>query len=262
MVMEEFDFHSEAEIRVPGWFIKPTRQASVPWPTVVFASEQGKDWAVEEPSAAAGFVEKGFALCVIDARGIGISSPRYPKAGPEFYHGEHLESGYAWAGLTIGKPVLGQRAWDLIRCLDYLETRADVDRGRITVAGERAGAVVALMGSALDDRPRAIALGHMLSDYQSVVESEEYDIALSSFVFGILPEMDLPAIVASLAPRPCLLLNVTGPRSETLGRSAVATRYKSAMDHYARLGAGGQLQIASEPDREITADLLRWIQSI
>ncbi len=260
MTMEEFDFHSEPEIRVPGWFVKPTR-ASAPLPTVVVLSEDGKDLAVDEPGEIVGLVDKGFALCAIDVRGLGICSPRYPRAGPLFYGGEHLESGYAWAGLMIGKPVIGQCVWDFMRVLDYLETRSDVDRGRIIVVGHGGGALVALMGSALEDGPRAIALGHMLSDYRAVAESEEYNIVLSAFVFGILREMDLPDIVASIAPRPCLLMNVTGPRGEILAQSAVGARYKNAVDYYSRLGAGDRLQISVQPDRDLAPNLLRWLES-
>jgi len=260
MIMEEFDFCSEPEVRVPGWFVKPS-SGSGRMPTVVFVSEYGKDWAVEEPGEIFDLVHQGFALCAVDVRGLGICSPRYPRAGPLFYAGEHLESGYAWAALTVGKPVVGQRVWDLIRSLDYLETRPDVDRGRILVVGQAGGALVALMGSALDDRARSIALDHMLLDYRALVESEEYSVGLSWLVFGILPELDVPDVIASLAPRPCFLMNVTGPRGETLAQSAVETRYQTAMSDYSRLGAGERLQISVQPDREVVPTLWKWLKS-
>jgi hypothetical protein len=257
--MEEFDFHPEPEIRLPGWFIKPSGHSG-PLPTVVYVSEHGKDRVVEEPNDISALVHKGFAICAIDLRRLGISSPRYPKAGPLFYQGEHAESGYAWAGLTIGKPVLGQRVWDVLRCLDYLETRSDVDRAHIRFLGVSGGALAALMSAVLDDRPLSIALDHCLSDFRSVVDSEEYSLNLSWFVFGILREFDLPDLVASLAPRRCWLLNTTGPRGEALSKSALEDRYKTARDSYSRLGVRDQLRFLVQPDWELTNSLVRWLE--
>jgi len=259
MTIEEFEFHPEPEIRLLGWFIKPSGHPG-PLPTVVYISEHGKNHVVAEPNDISALVPKGVAICAIDLRGLGISSPRSPKAGPLFYRGEHAQSGYAWAGLTIGKPVLGQRVWDVLRCLDYLETRSDVDQSRINLLGVAGGALAALMGGALDDRPRSIALDHSLSDFRSVVDSEQYSLNLSWFVFGILRELDLPDLVASLAPRPCWLLNSTGPRGEALSMSAIEDRYKTARDSYARLGAGDQLRFLVQPDLELTNSLVKWLE--
>ncbi len=92
--------------------------------------------------------EKGFAVCAIDLRGLGVTRPHYPSAGPAFYHGEHLHERYAWACFGLGKPLLGQRVWDFLRCLDYLESRPDVDPGRILGLGEKGAALAVLLSGA------------------------------------------------------------------------------------------------------------------
>jgi cephalosporin-C deacetylase-like acetyl esterase len=256
---ELFDFHSETEVRVPGWWIKPGGHSG-PLPTIVYVSERGKDSVADDPNVMAGLALKGFAICAIDLRGIGMAFPRNPKGGPLFYRGEHSDSGYAWAGLTIGKPVLGQRVWDVLCCLDYLETRSDVDRARLHILGIGGGTIASLMGAVLDERVKSIALSHGLVDFRSVVESEDYSIALSWFVFGLLREFDLPDLVAALAPRPCLLLNPTGPDGEGLPMLTLETKYQNAGDLYSKARASGRLKLLVQSDLEFQEALLEWLK--
>lgn len=256
---ELFDFHSEAEVRVPGWWIKPHGHAG-PLPTILYVSERGKDAVAEDPNEMASLALKGFAVCAIDLRGIGITHARYPRGGPLFYRGEHDDSGYAWAGLTVGKPVLGQRVWDIICGLDYLDTRPDVDRAHLHLLGIGGGAIASLMSAVLDDRIKSIVLSHGLADFRSVVESEDYSIALAWFAFGLLREFDLPDLVAGLAPRRCLLLNPTGPRGETLPMLTLDAKYQNALDLYSKANAEGRLKFLVQPDGEFQAAILAWLK--
>src|SRR5579862_2385454 len=257
---QSFDFRSEAEVRVPGWWIKPKGETAA-LPTIVYVSEHGKDSVAEDPSDMASVALKGFAVCAIDLRGIGVTYPRSPKGGPLFYRGEHSDSGYAWAGLTIGKPVLGQRVWDILCCLDYLETRQDVDMSRLHLIGIGGGAIASLMAAVLDDRLKSIVLNRGLADFRSVVESEDYSIALAWLVFGILREFDLPDLAAALAPRACLLLNPTGPLEETLSLQAIEAKYRNAMDVYSKADAGDRLKLLVQPDGEFRNALLDWLKN-
>lgn len=262
LTIEEFEFESEQHVRVPGWFLKP-RANPRPLPTVLYLSESGKDAVVDGPNEMEALVQKGFALCAIDQRGFGVTSPRYPSTEPLRYYdgGEHLREDFAWASLVLGKPPLGQRVWDFIRCLDYLETRPDVDRSRIHVFGARGGAVTALMGYALDRRPSSILCDEMLSDFTSVAESEDYTWGLTWFVFGILRHFDLPDIIGASAPRPCWLLNVVGPTNEVLSRTDSVMRFSPAIESYSRLSASSRLRLLVEPKEKRMEVVANWLQN-
>ena len=112
-------------------------------------------------------------------------------------HGGFRE-GYPWACFTLGKPVLGQRVWDLLRCLDYLQSRQDVDKGRIHGLGERAAALAVLLSGVLDDRLHSVLLDHPIATYRSIVESKAYSLELSWFLFDVLKHFDLPDLTALL----------------------------------------------------------------
>jgi hypothetical protein len=155
--------------------------------------------------------------------------------------------------------VLGQRVWDVLRCLDYLDARSDVDHTRVYLLGVKGGAITCLVAAVLDDRPRSIAAYHMLCEFRSVVESEEYSLALSWFVFGILPELDIPDLAASLAPKPCWVINSTGAHGEPLPKLAATARFQIAVDNYSKAGASDRLHLIVQSDGELGSALERWL---
>jgi cephalosporin-C deacetylase-like acetyl esterase len=265
--VEEFAFHSEEQIRVPGWFMKP-KGYSQPLPTILYVSENGKDAAVtedEEQGELWPVVRMGFAVCVISLRGYNETSPAFPSPCPLWYYhggGSLLRDDYAWASLILGNPVLGQQVWDFLRCLDFLESREDVDTRQIRVAGWGGGGLVSLFGMVLDERPRSLLCGHMISDYRSVVECQDYHVELSWLVPGLLRNFDLPDLVATLAPRRCFLLNALNARGDILPESIMQTRFKIARDCYASMGSPNQLQFiirAVEPRSQL---LLNWLKDL
>jgi hypothetical protein len=54
--------------------------------------------------------------------------------------------------LSMGSPVYGVYVWDLIRGLDYLETRNDIDAARVGITGASGGGAATMYAFALDDR--------------------------------------------------------------------------------------------------------------
>lgn len=255
--MEEFVFQSQPQIRIPGWFIKPAGKKG-PFPTVLYVSESGRNGVVEEPGYLDYLVKAGTAVCAIDLRGVGSTAPRHPQQGPNFYGNENLEEDYAWASLILGQPVLGQRVQDILRCLDYLATRSDVDGSQVRVLGEGGAGIAALTASALDERPRSLMLHRTLATFKSVVESKEYTVQLSCFVYGLLRELDLPDLIAALNPRTCWLLNATGPEEKPLPRSQVILSYASAFRVYAKAGKADDLCVWVEPEEAAPNTILSW----
>ncbi len=262
LVIEEFVFRSEPLIRIPGWLLKPEGNAGR-LPTVLYVAEHGRDGVLQETSEMYALARQGYTVCAIDMRGVGISTPHYPSKGPLFYGYDDpdIRSGYAWACLTLGKPALGQRVWDVLRSLDYLETRAEVDPARVHLLGVQAGGLAALMAAVLDARPRAILLDGVLADFRSVVESEDYSLRLPWFVFGLLRRFDLPDLVAALAPRSCWLVNSVGPDGETMLEQNVKNRYQNATENYSKLASSERLRFLVRPDQEKAKTLSEWVGS-
>jgi cephalosporin-C deacetylase-like acetyl esterase len=260
MAIDEFTLDSEPLVRVTGWFLRPAKGDS-PFPTIVYVSEGNRNQVVQETSDISDLVRKGFAVCAVDLRGLGASIPHYPAAGPVYYEGMPLHERYAWACFVLGKPVLGQRVWDFLRCLDYLQSRREVDQNRIHGLGERSAALVVLLSGVLDDRLHSILLDSPLATYQSVIESEAYSLELSWFLYGILKHFDIPNLVGCLAPRPCWILNAADSQHKTLAESEVFSLYKDSLEMFKMSNAGGQIQFLVYPEREREKAYSSWLQT-
>jgi dienelactone hydrolase len=258
IAVDEFLFYSEPLVRVTGWFLRPAK-GGPRFPTVVFVSEGGKNHILYETSGISRLVQKGVAVCAIDLRGLGVSTPHSPSAGPDFYGGMPLRERYAWACFGLGKPVLGQRVWDLLRCLDYLESRRDVDHSLIVGLGERGAALAVLLSAVLDDRLRSTLFDRPIATYASIVESKAYSLRLSWFLFDVLKHFDLPDLTALLAPRPCWILNAASAQGETLAKSEVASLYERAAAAFKQSGATEQIWFVVRPERERERVFLDWL---
>lgn len=257
--LEEVVFRSEPSIRVTGWFLKPA-QGPGPFPAVLQVSERGKEDASEETGELVRIAQKGFAVCSVDLRGLGFSIPRPAAAGPVFYHGDDLQEDYAWASFTLGKPVLGQRVWDCLRCLDYLESRPDVDHNRIRGLGEQGGAIALLMAAVLDDRLSSLLFDSITSTYRSLVESKFYSLGLAWFLYGTLRYFDLPDLVAALTPRGSWILNATSPEGLPLPETKLAAVYRRALDAYGEAGAEERFKLLVQQDHERVKIVDNWLK--
>ena len=141
---ERFSFASEAGERVPGIFLKSVR-ATDRRPAIVLLHGTGSR-KEELLGTMRTLADRGFVSAVIDSR----------------HHGERITTGsdndqyYAAMLQTYrtgrGRPYLYDTVWDVMRLIDYLETRADVDAARIGVMGISKGGTEAYLAAAVDPR--------------------------------------------------------------------------------------------------------------
>jgi len=227
--LEKLVYYSQPEVYIPALLLLPKKQG--PSPAVLFVNDAGKsaDGLPEgylEPLARAGYV-----VLAIDPRGMGETAPSTEAPyNRRDYRGfsQDSEVDLFYAALRAGRTILGLRVLDVLRGVDYLETRAEADRGRISVIGHGAGGLFALYAAALDSRVHSAACTRTLVTYSSILESDLYAHRYSGFAPGALQAFDLPDLAAMAAPRPLLLLNPVDQRQERIGSEAAAASYARA----------------------------------
>lgn len=258
LVAEEFEFQSEPLIRTPGWLLKPTRM-NKKLPVVIYLSDSGKDVPLDGESEIPDLTKSGVAICTIDLRGSGATTPKFPTAGPLFF-GPVLDAAYGWTNLVLGKPILGQRVSDLLACLEYLRTRPDVDSDRIGIYGAGSAGLVALLAAALDQRAVSLLLEHTLVDFASVVESTDYNLPLSYFAFGFLRHFDLPQVAATLSPRPLWLLNPAGANGDALTLDSIQHKSAPVKAAYNRKPSNFRILVSPGGRQGVVAEWLETVQ--
>jgi len=96
-----------------------------------------------------------------------------------------------------GKTLMGERLWDAMRCVDYLESLSEVDPNRIGCAGLSLGGEMAMWLAAMDTRIRA----SVSAGFLTVMDQMERNHCLCWKFDGLRELVDFPDIYAMTAPR-------------------------------------------------------------
>jgi cephalosporin-C deacetylase-like acetyl esterase len=257
--IERVEFESEPLIRIPGWFIKPAN-APGKVPVVVMVQDQGCDSIFDEFTFLQRLVRRGHAVCSVDLRTVGITTPNFPKSGPLFYHGEEPIA-YPLVNLWNGAPIVGQQSRDVLACLRFLESRHDVDSDRIALSARGNVAIAGMFAAALDDRLCGLLVERSLLDFRSIVEVETYKLPLSFFVFGLLKKLDLPDILETFAPRPLLVANPVDAAGESVSLDGIRTRCASIERAYKSANQLSKFSFIAQPE-PIDQLLSAWLEKV
>jgi hypothetical protein len=178
----------------------------------------------------------------IDIRGQGETSTVDERSGSDFprYFGQYDVTMMAF---LVGRSLVGPRAMDILRGVDVLAARNDIDPQRISGIGKGAGAVSMLYAAALDARLKKVAFEDMLTSYRAVVDHPIHQGIFEDVVMGALKAYDLPDLVASLSPREVLLVDPTDPLGLPWPMDAAKGAYDRPAKVYQATGAGGSLKV-------------------
>lgn len=114
-------------------------------------------------------------------------------------------AGYVTVSTTVsqheiyeaGRLLMGERLWDLMRCVDYLESLPQVDKSRIGCAGLSLGGEMAMWLAALD--PRMLAT--VSSGFLTTMDQMEQNHCMCWKFPGLRERVDFADIYALTAPR-------------------------------------------------------------
>ena len=240
-VLEKIVYDSEPEVYVPSLLLLP--KVAQPAPAAIFVNDGGKTAGGLVDTYLRPLVESGIAVFAIDLRGTGETAP---AANPESsYRGftSDNESRLMYDALSLGMTPLGMRTRDVLRALDYLSTRAEIDRNRISVIGHGSAGLAALHAAALDDRLRSAAVTAALISYSEVVQKEIYTHRYSTFVPGALRKYDLPELASLIAPRPLVVINAVDELQRPVELERAVEAYKPARSIFDLTGAGAAFRV-------------------
>jgi hypothetical protein len=226
--LEKLAYYSEPGVFIPALLFLP-KQAG-PRPAVVYVDEEGKSAGRTPEELLEPLAKAGYAALSIDVRGVGetfVPAPGYDRVDHRGFT-QNGEADLLYGAMRAGRTAIGLRVTDVLRGVDYLESRAEVNRAKIAVAGKGWGALAALFASALDGRVAGAVSNRMLSSYAAITESELFVHRPSSFVPGVLAKFDLPAVAAAIAPRPVVLVNAVDAQGRRTPLEAAAQLFGAA----------------------------------
>jgi dienelactone hydrolase len=227
IVQFHFSFAADSAQRVPGILLESTNFHGHR-PVVIALHGTGGRKEDELPLLRK-LADKGFIAVAIDGR----------------YHGERTKAGKGSAEYEAAivrawrepgeHPFYYDTVWDVMRLVDYLATRDDVDPARIGLIGISKGGIETYLAAAADPRIAVAVpcigmqsfrwaldhddwqgrIGTIQNAFDMIAENAGVTNADSAFVKkfydrvvpGIDEEFDGPEILPLIAPRPLLVIN-------------------------------------------------------
>jgi dienelactone hydrolase len=280
---ELLSFESESDERVPLLVIKKPQQRGRRAVVIALHGTNGSKESMR--GLLETYAGRGFLAVAMDARHHGERALPIPG----------LANAYQSAMLRAyrtgqGHPYLYDTVWDVMRLIDYLSTRPDVDPSRIGVIGNSKGGTEAYLAAAADERIAVVvpligvqgfgwSLRHpaaweartwTLREAVEAAASDAHEAVNAAFVKkfydriapGLVDRFDGPGMLRLIAPRPLLVVNGdSDPRSPLGGvREAVAAAERS----YAAAGARDkftfllEVDAAHEVTREASDAAVNW----
>jgi len=138
----------------------------------------------------------------------------------------------AGAALLLGETMVGWRVWDVIRSLDYLETRSDVDASRFAVMGISGGGTIAFFSAALETRLKAAVVSGYFNTFRDSILSISH--CIDNYVPGILRVAEMYDIAGCIAPR--ALFIESGTQDPIFPIEATRAAYARAREIYRVFG--------------------------
>jgi dienelactone hydrolase len=250
LVQQDFSIASTPTWRVPGTLRRPAAGTGK-LPVVICLHETGSDRdSGNVVSITRTLAGRGFLTVAISGRYFG-------KDGGNDAYVAALKAAYASPGKDY--PFLYDTVWDVLRTIDFLVTRDDVDPARIGLTGISKGGMETYLAAAIDPRvaaaapiigiqsfkwglehdafqARAESLGGAVRNPGDAASVREFFARVSP---GLVDRYDCPDMLPLIAPRPLVVLSGTkDPRNAIQGVELAIAAARAA---YARAGAPDHL---------------------
>jgi cephalosporin-C deacetylase-like acetyl esterase len=187
--MDVVSYQSEPGITIRGVLLTPDGAGKKPAVLVVDSRRKERDSRLDN------WATRGYVVLAISTRGVAESPP--PPRRNEFL-GDYSAAARAY---VMGKTLVGMRADDIIRGIDYLASRADVDGTKIGGFGEGAQAVALVHAAVVDKRIARLILQNAMASYRAAVDHPVYRGLYDVMVPGVVRKYDMNDLLAALAPR-------------------------------------------------------------
>ena len=106
----------------------------------------------------------------------------------------------AGGALLVGQTMVAWRVWDVMRAIDYIATRSELDEQRIGCMGISGGGTITVFATALDSRIRVALVSGYLNTFRDSIGSLAH--CIDNYVPGILNWAEQHDVAGLIAPRP------------------------------------------------------------
>ena len=144
----------------------------------------------------------------------------------------------AGAALLLGETMVGWRVYDVMRTIDWIETRKELDPARVGLMGISGGGTITTFAAALEPRLKAAMISGYLNTFKSSIVAMSH--CIDNYVPGILNWCENYDVASLIAPRP--LYVESGERDPIFPIAASKEAFAHVKRVYTALGAADAAQ--------------------
>jgi dienelactone hydrolase len=243
---EKLVFDSGPGVSVLAYLLMP-RSAPRPAPVVICIPGHGRgvddivgiDDKGQDRTDKAGYqhdfaiqaAEAGLAALAIEPMGFGCRrDPINARKGL----GQKACEPVAGGALMTGQTLIGWRVWDVMRTVDLIESRPELDASRVGCMGISGGGTATLFSTALEPRIRAALVSGYLNTFRDSVGSLAH--CVDNYIPGILNWAEMHDIAGLIAPRP--LFAESGDQDAIFPVAASIASFAEVQKIYEVFGSG------------------------
>jgi dienelactone hydrolase len=261
---EKFVFESRPSLAVLGYLLTP-KAAKPPYASVIALpghgrgvddlvgiDRHGRDREVHAYSGkapadprdyeydyAVQAVQHGMAAVAIEPLGFGCRrDPNQPDSPNRSGLDQYACYPWASAALLLGQTAMAWRLYDVVRTIDWIETRKELDPGRVGCMGISNGGECTIYAAAIEPRIRAAFASGSLNTYRDSLMS--YTHCIDCYVPGILNWAEMYDVAGLIAPRP--FFSEAGTKDYVFPIAGSRASFERVKKVYEVLGAGAMAE--------------------
>jgi dienelactone hydrolase len=242
---EKFVFQSRPGVMVLGYLLTP-KSSKAPHASVICIpghgrgvddivgiDEQGRDRTVKvgyEYDYAVQVAEHGMAAVAIEPMSFGCRRDAKTIA-------RSLDASVcqptAGSALLLGQTIIGWRVHEVMRTIDWIETRPELDAKRVGCMGCSGGGMATQFAAAVEPRIKAALVSSYLNTFRDCVMSISH--CMDNYIPGILNWAEMYDVAGLIAPRP--LWVESGERDNIFPVAASRASFAKIKNMYEVFGA-------------------------
>ena len=188
--VEIYAIHGEGDYVIPLLLFVP--KVGSKFSSVIYIHPKGKITDAAVGGKIEQLVKKGYLVAAPDVIGTG-----------------ETEGNGSGVAMLIGRSIVGIQAGDVIRVVNFLKSRQDVDYNKIGAIAFDEMCPTLLHAAAFDKSINSISLIGSPISYQSMVINKFYDMSFfNNAVAGALTVYDLPDLIGCIVPRRIALVEL------------------------------------------------------
>lgn len=219
-------------------------------PAVVYIHPEGKAKDALTRGQIEKFVKQGFIVAAIDVIGIGETKGNYTYPGRPGY-----------GAVLLGRSIVGIHAGDIVRVVNMLKNRSDVDEHKIGAVAFDELCPALLHAAAFEPSiSKTVLIGAPIS-YCEIVNHKlyKYSLTFQWGVAGALEAYDLPDLAGCIAPRKLLLAELKDCMKEPASKQLIDRELAFPREIYSKNNAPNNLKVIDWSADKNIDEIIDWV---